>query len=176
VRAVVATAVLGALLTAAALSDVRVRRVSNRLNATVLVAGLLLARPWPPAFASLGDSLGGVVVGLMIWLPMYLLRLIGAGDVKLLAASGAWLGLAGTVSASIATALAGGLLGLVWIVARQGAGAAMMAVTHAFRVPSLLQLRPLDRRERVPYAVAIAVGVSMVWLRSVGLFVLHPRG
>jgi hypothetical protein len=55
---------------------------------------------------------------------------------------------------------------------RQGVGAAVMAVTQAIRAPSLLQLRPLDRRERVPYAVAIAGGVFLVWLRSGGLFKL----
>jgi len=170
------TVVLGLLLAAAAVSDVRARRVSNRLNLAILLVGLLLARPWPLTPGGLASGLSGVAVGMAIWFPMYLLSLVGAGDVKLLAASGAWLGLAGTVTASIGTALAGGVLGLVWIVVRQGAGPAMMAVAHAFRAPSLLQLRPMDRRERVPYAVAIAVGVSIAWLRCTGWFVFSRGG
>lgn len=167
--AVLATVVFGILLSAAAIGDIRARRVPNRLSLTILLVGLVLSRPWPPSLGTIGDSIGGVAVGMALWFPMYLLRLVGAGDVKLIAASGAWLGVVGTFHASVGTALVGGILGLIWIACRQGAAAASMAVAHALRAPSLLQLRPIDRRERVPYAVAIAVGVALVWLRSVGL-------
>jgi len=40
-------------------------------------------------------SLGGLVVGLLIWLPSWLFKLLGAGDVKMFAAAGAWLGCGG---------------------------------------------------------------------------------
>ena len=40
----------------------------------------------------LGLSLGGWLVGCALFLPWFLLRGMGAGDVKLLAALGAWLG------------------------------------------------------------------------------------
>jgi prepilin peptidase CpaA len=172
VRWLFSTTILTVLLITAAISDVRARRVANRLNLAILIMGLLLSRPWPPALGAIGDCLGGVAVGMAIWFPMYLLRLVGAGDVKLIAASGAWLGIPGTLYASVATATVGGVLGLAWMLRRQGVGAAVMAVTQAIRAPSLLQLRPLDRRERVPYAVAIAGGVFLVWLRSGGLFKL----
>lgn len=164
------TAVFGVMLAAAAASDIRGRRVPNRLNLAILVGGLLLARPWPLSMGALAGGIGGLAVGMAIWFPMYLLRLVGAGDVKLLAASSVWLGASGAVAASIGTALAGGLLGLVWIVARQGVGPAILALSHALRAPSLLQLRPMDRRETVPYAVAIAIGVSLAWLRCTGPF------
>jgi len=55
------------------------------------------------------------------------------------------------------------VLGAFWILRRQGAQAAMLAIVHALRTPRLLQMRPMDRRERVPYAVAIAVGVLISW-------------
>lgn len=164
-----ATVVLIVLLLMAAASDVRARRVPNWLNLFVLVVGIAGARSWPVGVAALGDGLAGIAVGFALWFPMYLLRLVGAGDVKLLAASGAWLGGVGVLDASLWTAIAGGLLGVGWIIVRQGAGAAAMALVHAVRTPSQLQLRPLDRRERVPYAVAIAVGVLVAWLHRVDL-------
>ena len=175
-NALPATAVLFTMLTVAAISDIRERRVPNWLNATMLVVGLLAARPWSVTLDHPGVGIAGVTVGMAIWFPMYLLRLVGAGDVKLLAASGAWLGALGTLSASVWTAVAGGVLGVVWIVARQGTGGAVMAVAHAFRAPRLLQLRPLDRRERVPYAVAIAVGVVIAWMNANGPFPFLARG
>jgi prepilin peptidase CpaA len=168
--------VLGLLLIAAAAIDIRERRVPNRLNVAILLLGLLLSHSWPLTTDAVAGSLAGVAVGMAIWFPMYLFRLVGAGDVKLLAASGAWLGLSGTVTASLVTALAGGLLGLVWIVVRQGFAPAFMAVAHALRAPSLLQLRPFDRRDRVPYALAIAAGVWFAWLGCTGWLALARGG
>lgn len=157
------TAVLMLLLAAAAVCDIRERRIPNWLNLAILVGGLLAALSSPPTINSLFRSLFGVGVGFAVWIPFYLFRLVGAGDVKLMAASGAWLGAAGVLSASLWAGMAGGVLGAFWILRRQGAQAAMLAIVHALRTPRLLQMRPMDRRERVPYAVAIAVGVLISW-------------
>lgn len=160
---VLATGVLGALLASAAATDIRERRVPNRLNLTVLLGGVATAMLLPSSKVTMLQALTGVAVGLGMWFPMYLARLVGAGDVKLMAASGAWLGGAGVLWASLWAALAGGVLGLVWIVWHRGVPSAAMALGHALRAPKLLQLQPMDRRERVPYAVAIALGVFAAW-------------
>jgi len=158
------------LLVLAAVSDIRERRVPNWLNLLVLLTGLLLARGWPVSTGDIGRGLAGIGVGLALWFPMYLLRLVGAGDVKLVAASGAWLGSIGVMSASLFTALAGGVLGALWILKRQGWHGFTLAMVHAIRAPRLLQLTPMDRRERVPYAVAIAVGVLAARIYGLELF------
>ena len=163
VSLIVATIVLGAFLALAAATDIRERRVPNRLNLTVLLGGVATAMLLPSSRVTLLQALTGVAAGLGVWLPMYLARLVGAGDVKLMAASGAWLGAAGVLWASVWAAIAGGVFGLVWIVWHRGVPSAAMALGHALRAPKLLQLQPMDRRERVPYAVAIALGVFAAW-------------
>jgi prepilin peptidase CpaA len=57
-------------------------------------------------------ALGGSMVGLLIMLPGYLFGGTGAGDVKLLAAAGAWLGPMGTVRAFVFTMLAGAAIAM----------------------------------------------------------------
>jgi hypothetical protein len=62
--------------------------------------------------AGLAASAAGVVVGFLILIPLYALGGMGAGDVKLLAAAGSFLGPWGALLAGIFTLLAGGALGL----------------------------------------------------------------
>jgi prepilin peptidase CpaA len=168
--AFVALAVLASQLIVASVWDIRERRVPNWLTLSVFVTGVLLGPSWPPSPGAVGQALYGVALGFCIWIPLYLFRLVGAGDVKLIAASGAWLGVGGVVSASLWTAIAGGVLGAFWILRRRGAQAAMLSIVHALRAPRLLQLKPMDRRERVPYAVAISIGVLISWVGNSGTF------
>jgi prepilin peptidase CpaA len=107
------------------------------------------------------------VIGLAMWLPLYAGRLIGAGDVKLFASGAAWLGWQSAILAALVAAVVGGVLGLGWLLWRQGAFRAAIAMVHALRSPRLLQLQPLDRRERVPYALAIGAGLFAAWIHLV---------
>lgn len=160
--------VLGALLTGAVISDLRERRVTNGLNLSVLATGVVAS------MLSLGPTdgalhvLSGVGVALVIWFPMFALRLMGAGDVKLMAASAAWLGWQGTLVASLATGIFGGLLGAFWLLRSHGAVSAMHTVATAVRAPWIMKLRPYEARDRVPYALAIAAGVATAWWITVG--------
>jgi prepilin peptidase CpaA len=163
VLTMLATMVLGSLLATAALSDWRSRRVSNSLNLTILVLGVLFAVLAAGPVGGARQIASGVGVGLLIWFPMFALRLMGAGDVKLLAACGAWLGWQGVLVASLATGVSGGVLGALWLLRAHGAPTAVHTVATAVRAPWLMKMRPYDARERLPYAVAIAIGVSIAW-------------
>jgi prepilin peptidase CpaA len=90
-------------------------------------------------------SVAGLVVGLATFLPFYLLRGFGAGDVKAMAAVGAFLGPKGVLLAAGLT-LACGALGAVLVVMASGG----LAVA---------------RRRRFPYGLAIACGTvaSLAW-------------
>ncbi len=152
------------LLAVAVVSDLRERRVSNRVSGFLLLLGLLASIVQGGAIPTgLARSLGGVAIGMAIWFPMYLLRLVGAGDVKLFAAGSAWIGWQAALLGSLATGLLGGVLGLVWLLHRLGLQAGILSIMQSLRAPNLLQLTPLDRRERVPYALAIAGGLSCGW-------------
>src|SRR5687768_7509464 len=111
-------AVLLLLLLAAAWHDVRSRRIPNVLVFGGAVAGLLLNTVLSREMGGVGPlgSLSGLGIGLILLLPLYLLRAMGAGDVKLMAMTGTFLGAGGVLAAFICILLAGGVLalGMAW--------------------------------------------------------------
>ncbi|MFN2565717.1 MAG: prepilin peptidase [Gemmatimonadaceae bacterium] len=168
-----AGAVFTALLVAVARSDVRSRRIPNALVLTILVTGVAASSTLLRESIGLRLAAAGVGLGLAVWMPFWLLRVLGAGDVKLAAAAGAWLGPVGVVEASLLAALAGGGLAIV-LLARRGrvaplaTGAAMWAA--AAQRGELT--RPLvdDKTEVLPYGVALAAGAALAgWLPATWL-------
>ena len=114
-------ALLAGLLGAALWHDLRTRRIPNRLVLWGTVGGVLLNSMLPAGaglfqqpFGGLGllQSLAGAAAGLALLLPMYLLRALGAGDVKLMAMCGAFLGPLAVLEAVLLTLLAGGVLAI----------------------------------------------------------------
>jgi prepilin peptidase CpaA len=108
-------------------------------------------------------------------MPMYALRLMGAGDVKLLAMVGAFVGAGTILAVSIATLLAGGVLALA-VAARQGILRRVLNNTYQTVLHAGLSglaggiALPATASGRLPYAVAIAAGTlaCVAWLRIRG--------
>jgi prepilin peptidase CpaA len=88
---------------------VRSYRIPNWLTGFGLLAGLLLS-VWNVRhpMQALMLAFGGVALGLFALLPLYLIRVLGAGDVKLMAMVGAFLGLPGTLHALALVLVTGG--------------------------------------------------------------------
>ncbi len=108
------------VLTVAALAclwDLKSARIPNWL--TFSAAALALAfHSVAPQGQGLGMALRGLAVGLAVFFPVFALRAMGAGDVKLLAALGAWLGAATVFWVAVYTSVAGGVLAIVVMLAR----------------------------------------------------------
>ena len=170
----VTCALLAALLSSAAVTDLRSHRIPNRL----VLAGLLLAFAAHACALALGTPplagpaawapLAGLATGFALLLPFYLLGAMGAGDVKLMAMVGAFMGPQPVMLAVLYTFVAGGLLSLVVMFAR-GVTAQTLAnvrflLTDWFLRASAGQgarLAPLQTTAaRLPYAVAIALGTG----------------
>jgi prepilin peptidase CpaA len=165
---------LATVLLAAVVSDLRRRRIPNALVLYGLLTGLAL-QAFAPAGAGLlqdggqglGPALAGGLAGLALFLPMWLLRILGAGDVKLMAVVGVWLGTAAVLQAALWTLLAGGVLALVMAVAsgtlRQVLFNTVLVLTsHAPPLATQPQAAP---GLRLPYAVAIAAGSAVEMAR-----------
>jgi prepilin peptidase CpaA len=108
-------ALLALLLIAAAAIDWRTFRIPNWLTAGGLVIGLALntAGALRPLDGLLW-ALGGAAVGLLIPLPLYAFRVMGAGDVKLMAMAGAFLGLGHVFPALLFVFVTGGIAAMVF--------------------------------------------------------------
>ena len=156
---------------AAVVCDLRTRRLPNAL--TFGAAGVALAvhgavGGWPElAHAALGWG-----VGLALFLPLYALGGMGAGDVKLLGAIGAWLGPMGAVWTGLYGAIAGGVMALVVAIGRGYLRTALRNVGSMLLAWFLVGPRPVKGLTlaesgsiRLPYAVPLAAGVlATLWM------------
>jgi prepilin peptidase CpaA len=156
------------LLAGACISDLRTRRIPNLITLALIVGGVGYGFATKAPSAALAHVLGGGAAGLLVWLPFWLGRVLGAGDVKLAAAAGTWLGLPGVVEASLLAAVVGGVLAL-WALSRHGGLAVGMARFSAWMLASRAareiapELTPKERR--VPYGLAIAAGSAVAaWI------------
>lgn len=172
----VPTFLLCALLACAVWHDVRRRRIPNGLVFDGALAALLLHAVLTPAGGGLGvpASLAGMALGLALLLPMYMLRALGAGDVKLMAMVGAFLGPQQLLSATLLTLLAGGVLALL-VAASTGALRKAVGSTYQMLLHSVLrgvsggnaQLdAPPEATGKLPYAIAIAAGTALSFFWS----------
>jgi len=163
-----------AMLAAAIASDVKTQRIPNAVVAGGLVAALALSAL--PGGIGAPNALAGMGAGFLVLLPAYLLRVMGAGDVKLLAAVGAFIGFPGVLGAALAALLAGGVLALAWAVWHRRLRAVLANLRDGFLVlmaDAAARRRPAagavrTSPARIPYAVAIAAGAVMQVLLAGG--------
>jgi prepilin peptidase CpaA len=106
------------LVGTAAVYDMRWRRIPNWLNLTGVLAGLALNTA---LFGWEGLRLAGMGIGLamLVYFPLYIVRGMGAGDVKLMAAVGALVGPGTWLGIFILTAILGAAIGIVLLLLRR---------------------------------------------------------
>jgi prepilin peptidase CpaA len=154
--------ILTAALLAASLTDLAHRRIPNVITYPLAACGLVCH------FASAGTNglifaLTGILAGAALLLPFYMLGGMGAGDVKLLAASGSILGPFGIFTAALYSALAGGIYALL-VLWRHG------AVREAFYGLTPVQNPSTTVKKCLPrlcYGVAISLGTVLAVLRPI---------
>ena len=103
------------VVVAATFMDLRSRRIPNWLVLPFLAAGVA-ALTWRHGWHGLEHSLAGAGLGLLLFGVLFWMGGMGAGDVKLCAAIGAWIGPGQLVVALVLTGLAGGVMVLGWAV------------------------------------------------------------
>ncbi|MDB5808455.1 MAG: Type prepilin peptidase TadV/CpaA [Betaproteobacteria bacterium] len=173
------TGTLLALLLLAAVYDCRSHRIPNWLVASGAVYGLIYTTVAPPIMhGTVFFPLSGLAVGFSLFFPLYLLRAMGAGDVKLLAMTGAFLGPLDTFYCALASAIAGGALSLVWILWNGNAPRLLQSIVSLAQfgpvgavagAPAGYGVSPKTSLGKLPYAAAIAVGTG-------GYLSLHQLG
>jgi prepilin peptidase CpaA len=153
-----------AVLAVATFTDLRSRRIPNWLVFPFLLAGFVVSGALH-GWAGIRHSLAGMALGALLFGVLCALGGMGMGDVKLVAAIGAWIGSAQLLIALVLTAMAGGVLAICWAAAGgfvgelfRGTGQLLLGFgKRGLRPhPELVLSNPLTRK--MPYAPAIAIG------------------
>ena len=175
------------LLGVVAWQDIKQHRISNRVVFVGGVLGFMFNGLMPqgqgfnsPAPGGLGwlAGLTGLGMGMVVLLPFYWLRAMGAGDVKLMGMVGAFLGPGQVLGALLGTFLIGGIMALV-IALRAGAIMRLLGNVKFMLLDGVVkmstgQVPTMDDVSqsvgKLPYALAIAVGTFayLVWRRYWG--------
>ena len=158
--------VLIALLIGAAWIDVREHRIPNALVFPGVVVALLISHL--PG-GSVSSSLIGIAVGFGMSLPLYWLRAMGAGDVKLMGMVGSFLGGADMFIATLVIFIVGGVLSLFHVARKRafmqlGANVKQMAFGSIVNAASGVRPQAVAPYKSVgvqPYGVAIAAGTIL---------------
>jgi len=164
---------LTVLLGAAVVTDIRERKIPNKLTVSGLLAGIVLGTVLEGGLPLM--ALSGAGLALLVSFPLVALGAFGAGDAKLLTAVGAFVGPGGLLSVALYAALAGGLLA-VGNTIRRGAFLGVLINMKNLVVYWISLGRHGERigldspgAESVPYGLAIAAGALVAWFYPVSL-------
>src|SRR5580700_4199943 len=162
VEALLLLVVLGA-----AVYDLRYRRIPNWLSASGVLIGLglnaFLYQGWP----GVRQSLLGLGVGFGVYFLLYLVRAMGAGDVKLMAAVGAIVGWQDWFGTFLITAMLGGAMALILVASKGRVKKTLWNVGFIISEmksgrPAYMKKEELDVRSPkavgLPHGAVIAVG------------------
>ena len=159
--------VLILILIAASCVDLKVHRIPNLLSLGGIIVGLLIQTVFQGAEGFL-NSLGGLSVGFFVFLPGYIRGHMGAGDVKLMAAVGAFLSPMETLLAIAYTLICGGVFAVLLLVLHKNALPTFRryysTFEYLFTTGQISHVPPSDEdaaSQYFPYALAIATGTLL---------------
>ncbi len=157
---------IAAVTIAAAVVDLRTRRVPNWLTFGTAALGITMAMTHLDGVGVAG-AFEGLLVGLLLMLPGHVIGRTGAGDVKLLAALGTLLGPRSIAMAFLYTAIAGGGIAVLVAMRRRRLretleGTATLVCTGGANAGDL---EKPSTDNRFAYAPAIAVGAVIAAFR-----------
>lgn len=158
------------VLIVAAYIDGKELRVPNWITFPMVLSGLVYSTVAGDGFVA---GLWGMTVGLLTLLPLYAVGGMGAGDVKLMAGIGAWLGAMVTWYAFVATVVVGAIMAIIMVLMRKawdkhyGQFLLIAAEWMSIKDPRKLSVIAAERKPRMlllPYGIPICIG-------SIGYFI-----
>jgi prepilin peptidase CpaA len=154
------------LLIVAAYIDGKQLRVPNWLTYPMVFSGLIYSY-CAGGWAGLGDGALGMVVGLACLLPLYAVGGMGAGDVKLLAGVGAWMGVATTFYAFCVSAVVGAVMAVLMVLYKRSVSKhysqllLILSEWMTIKNPKELSRIAAERKPTMlllPYGIPICIG------------------
>jgi prepilin peptidase CpaA len=146
------------------ISDFRSRRIPNWVVGPLLVTGLVVSVVLCGRHG-LGESISGIALASLVLGILYWLGGMGMGDVKLAAAVGAWIWPGQLVLALVVTAMAGGVMAVIWALrggylhdSFRGAGHLLAGGWRKRNTRENVLVLTNPAAHSMPYAPAIAIG------------------
>jgi prepilin peptidase CpaA len=169
---------VSALLVEAAVIDGLKLKVPNWLTFHMVIGGLAYAT-YVGGGPGLLWALSGAAVGLALLLPLHAIGGMGAGDVKLMAGVGAWMGTSLTLGAFAVSTVVGGVMAVAMVawsgqfikhwVQFQVIGHEILTVRNPERLSEIAAARKPSMM-LLPYGIPIAVG-SIAYFAWVGILI-----
>ena len=162
-------AALAALVITAAGCDVRYRKIPNWLVLTGFLTGLSLSY-WFFRSQGLKDALLGALLAFAVYFPLFALRAMGAGDLKLMVAVASFIGPSNWIALFLITAILGGLIAIVLLLYRgqleRTLGNVLIVLGELSRLRAPYHRDPaLDVAHpsaiRLPHGISIAAGTLL---------------
>ncbi len=153
------------ILVIAALWDMRFHRIPNWLTFPSMIVAVFYHSVSGGA-SGFWFSLLGIAAGMAIFLVPYMMKGMGAGDVKLMGAIGGFLGIRGVLLASLWTALAGGLYAVALLlyhshVTRTTRPSLTTACSYTSDTKTLVTSEVKRKKPCLYYGIAIVVGTLL---------------
>lgn len=154
------------VLIVAAWIDGKELRVPNWITFPMVLTGLAF-NAWVGGWSGMQDGLLGMVVGLLTLLPLYAVGGMGAGDVKLMAGLGAWLGPAVAWHAFVVSVVVGAVMAIIMVLWRKSwskhYGNFLMIAVEWMTVKNPKQLAEIAAERKpqmllLPYGIPICIG------------------
>lgn len=165
------------ILIVAAYIDGKELRVPNWITFPMVFSGLIYCT-WNDGWSGLGAGMLGMVAGLLCLLPLYSVGGMGAGDVKLMAGVGAWLGWQTTVYAFAVSTIVGAVMAILMVAYRRSFKKhyanflLILSEWMSAKSPSELNQIATERKPSMlllPYGIPICIG-SIGYFAYAGLF------
>ncbi|WP_053374437.1 A24 family peptidase [Paenibacillus sp. FJAT-27812] len=161
------TAAVAVFLIIAFVTDLKSQIIPNRLTASFFAAAFI----FHAAFSGIDGVItaaAGAAAGFVPLLLLYLARGIGAGDVKLFGALGAWVGVATVLQMMLYAILYAGAIGVCLLVVNRAFGKKVTAGVTAILVPAAgwrkkQWLKWAESGKKFPFMLAVAPAAITVW-------------
>lgn len=161
------TAAIAVLLIIAFITDLKLQIIPNRLTASFFAAAFI----YHTALSGMdgaATAAAGAAAGFVPLLLLHLARGIGAGDVKLFGALGAWVGVWTVLDMMLYAILYAGVIGVCLIIVNRAFGKRVAAGVTAILVPEAgwrkrQWLKWAESGNKFPFMLAVAPAAVTVW-------------
>jgi prepilin peptidase CpaA len=163
--------ILASVLLLAGVTDLRSTKIPNWLTFSAMAGGLL-SHSLLNGLSGFLFSAKGLALGFSLFILLYVMGGMGAGDVKLLAAVGSFIGAEAVLTAGLIAMLLGGLYVILMMMADLGVRATLKQMATIFKscilMPSPLPAFTLTKPQpHLRYALVIGLGTLMAqWLEE----------